>query len=68
MSSTVRVSIAMVIGYLAYLAAAFLVGDRPDDVGDWVKLLVKGFLVVLIAVSAVEWVAKRRSRGLDVRR
>ncbi|MFE7802967.1 hypothetical protein [Nocardia sp. NPDC057440] len=68
MSSTVRVSIAIFIGYLVYLVAALLIGVRPDDVGDWVTLLVKGFLVATIAVAAVEWVAKRRARASEPRR
>ncbi|MET8872702.1 hypothetical protein [Nocardia sp. NPDC004604] len=61
MNSTVRISIAYVIGYTAYLATAFLLGDRPDAVGDWVRLLIKGLLIVLIAVSTVEWLAERRN-------
>ncbi|WP_328409935.1 hypothetical protein [Nocardia sp. NBC_00403] len=68
MSSTVRVSIAVFIGYLVYLVAALLVGIRPDDVGDWIKLLVKGFLVATFAVATVEWVTKRRARASEPRR
>lgn len=60
MNSTVRISIALFIGYTAYLATAFLLGDRPDAAGDWVRLLIKGVLIALIAVSTVEWLAKRR--------
>lgn len=60
MNGTVRISIAVFIGYTAYLATAFLLGDRPDEVGDWVRLLVKGLLIVLVAVATVEWLAKRR--------
>ncbi|WP_433194912.1 hypothetical protein ACQP1G_39845 [Nocardia sp. CA-107356] len=41
MSSTVRISIALCIGYTAYLATAFLLGARPDAVGDRVRLLIK---------------------------
>ncbi|WP_157110648.1 hypothetical protein [Nocardia anaemiae] len=61
MNSTVRISIALFIGYTAYLATAFLLGDRPGEVGDWVRLLIKGFLIVLVAISFVEWLAKRRN-------
>ncbi|MEV5837123.1 hypothetical protein [Nocardia sp. NPDC052112] len=61
MSSTVRISIALFIGYTAYLATAFLLGDRPDEVGDWVRLLIKGFLIVLVAIAVVEWLANRRN-------
>ncbi|MEV6431927.1 hypothetical protein [Nocardia sp. NPDC051463] len=68
MSNTVRVSIAVFIGYLVYLVAAWLVGVHPDDGGDWIKLLVKGFLVATIAVATVEWVAKRRARASESRR
>jgi hypothetical protein len=57
--STVRISIALLIGYTAYLVTALLLGDRPDGVGDWVPLLIKGFLIVLVAISFVEWLAKR---------
>lgn len=60
MSSTARISIALFVGYTAYLATAFLLGDRPDGVGDWVPLLIKGFLIVLVAISFVEWLTKRR--------
>ncbi|MEV6139469.1 hypothetical protein AB0L63_26130 [Nocardia sp. NPDC051990] len=42
MSSTVRIPIALFIGYTAYLATAFLLGNRPDEVGDRVRLLIKG--------------------------
>jgi len=60
-SSTVKTSIALFIGYTAYLATAFLLGARPDAVGDWVRLLIKGFLIVLIAIATVEWLAERRN-------
>ncbi|WP_433727107.1 hypothetical protein ACQP0C_35105 [Nocardia sp. CA-129566] len=61
MNSTVRISIALFIGYTAYLATAFLLGDRPDAAGDWVRLLIKGVLIAVIAVSTVEWLTKRRN-------
>lgn len=61
MSSTLRISIALFIGYTAYLAVAFLLGDRPDEVVDWVRLALKGVLVVLVAVSIVEWANRRNA-------
>jgi hypothetical protein len=60
-SSTVRTSIALFIGYTAYITTVFLLGARPDSVGAWVLLLIKGFLIVFLAVRTVEWLAERRN-------
>ncbi|MFX0574345.1 hypothetical protein [Nocardia nepalensis] len=68
MSSTVRTSIALFIGYTAYIATVFLLGARPDSVGAWVLLLIKGFVIVFLAVQTVEWLGKRRNaRAVDAR-
>ncbi|WP_157124598.1 hypothetical protein [Nocardia pseudovaccinii] len=61
MSSTVRISIAFFIGYTAYLAVDFLLGNRPDEAVDWVRLVLKGVLIVAVAVSVVEWANRRNA-------
>ncbi|MGY4099801.1 hypothetical protein ACW2Q0_09610 [Nocardia sp. R16R-3T] len=67
MSSTVRISIALFVGYTAYLATAFLLGERPDEVGDRVRLLSKGLLIVLVVICFVEWLAKRNAGAIRAR-
>ncbi len=67
MRSTVRISIALFIGYMAYFTIAFLAGDRPDEVGGWVRLLIKGFLIVVAAIATVEWLTKRNAGAIRAR-
>ncbi|MET7767072.1 hypothetical protein [Nocardia sp. NPDC005366] len=59
-NSMVRILVAVVVGYGVYAALGFLLGARPDSVGDWVGMAVKGFLVVGAAIYAVEWANRRK--------
>lgn len=60
MNRSVRIAIGFFIGYTAYFAAALVLGVQIDDAGDLIRLCIKGLLVVFAAVSAIEWVARRR--------
>ncbi|MEV0294603.1 hypothetical protein [Nocardia sp. NPDC050710] len=59
-SSFVRILVAVLVGYGVYAALAVVAGVRPDSVGDWITMAVKGFLIVGVAALAVEWVNKRK--------
>jgi hypothetical protein len=61
--SSIRMAIAIFMGCTAYFAAAFLLGIRPDALGDWIRLLVRAALIVSVVVMTVEWVGARRIRS-----
>lgn len=64
-NSVIRIGLAVLLGYVAYAAAALLLGARPDGVGDWIGMAVKGFLFVGIAIAVVEWANRRKKAGVE---
>lgn len=65
MNNTVKMCVAVVVGYATYIGVSMLLGDRPDDAGGWIRLLVGGVLIMLIVVATVEWMNRRRRAAVN---